>query len=312
MRTIIMLAACVCSMPGCIAWEIRDEMRTANRQLCDANPTLVHAIHGIEAVNQDIAQTNAQLAQVQVQLATTSGQLTDLHALLEQTDEHLVAVGATLRQTQPKMTSLDEQLERMRVINEVHAQLKDVNAALGPLGKSLSSLGGAMSFLGMGSSGDVLDDGQASAAAPGAGGEQPTATPAAKEESRGGEKAATDDAASMRRELLAGTWVQVFPRGISGEKSGAGTGEGRSEGRVLVLLGDGRYLQAEQGKPLVSGQWKRDGRTATLTPEGAGAAASAGGGEAKGPAVETFELVALSARTLTLRQGDALLVFGRP
>ncbi len=308
MKTVALLSLCVVFLPGCVAWEIRDGVREANRQLCDANPTLVHAVHGMESVNQDIAQTNAQLAQVQVQLAQVGGQLTDLHALLKQTDEHLVAVGATLGQTQPKMASLDDHLEQMKVINNVHEELKDVNAALGPLGKSLGSLGGAMSFLGMGSSGDLLDNEQAPAAGAGEAADQGAAT---KADGAGGEKgtAAPDATASMRRELLEGTWVQAYPSSAPGASPGQ-AGAGEKGGRVLVLMGDGRYLQAEQGKPLVSGRWKREGRTAIFTPEGAGASGNASA--ANGASVETFDLVTLSARTLTLRRGDSLLVFARP
>lgn len=300
MKTIIMLAACASFLPGCIAWEIRDEMRTANRQLCDANPSLVHAVHGMESVNQDIVQTNAQLAQVQILLERTNGQLTDVYALLKKTDEDLVAVGGTLNQTQPKMTSLDGQLERMMVINDVQNQLKEVNSALGPLGKSLGSLGGAMSFLGMGSSGDVLDDEHPPAPA---GSGQGAESAGAGTASGAGTGGPTSDAALMRRELLAGTWIQVYPPPTPP----------RTSGRVLVLMGDGGYLQAEEGQPLISGKWKREGRTATLTPEGASGGGGAQGAAAgAGAGVEKFDLVTLSAQTLTLRQGDSIRVFARP
>lgn len=290
MKTMLPLVPCALLLPGCVAFEIRDEVRTANRQLCDANTTLVHVVHGMESVNQDIDQTNAQLARVQVLLEQTGDRLDGVHALLKKTDDDLVAVDATLSRTQPKMDSLDGQLERMRVIYDVQAQLQEVNSALGPLGKSLGSLGGAMSFLGMGSSGDVLDD----EPTPGA----PAPTPGT------GAGAPVDGAASMRRELLAGTWIQVYPP----------PKPPRTSGRVLVLMGDGGYLLAEEGAPVVSGRWKRDGRTATLTPDakqGGSGGAGAGSAAAAG-SEEKYELVTLSARTLTLRQGDWLQVYARP
>ncbi len=292
--TIAALSSLLAVLPGCIAWEIRDEIRTTNRHLCEVEPALVHTLHGIE-------ETNRRIAEVHAAIQATQSQLADVQSELGKTEARLIAVSGTLDQTNPKLNNLDDGLERMRILNEVHATLKDVHKSLGPLGAAMGSLGGAMSFLGMGgdASPDLLEQ-EASAAqaaaAPAAGATAPAREPGAEPE-------VAEPAGTKRPDPILGTWVLVYPPPPAA--TGASTpAAATTRGRITIIMADGRFITAEDGRAPRTGRWMRQGRNLTFTyePSDPGAA----------PEVESGELLTLSSRTLTIRRGDVIRVHARP
>lgn len=278
LTTLIIAAAILPSLSGCIAWEIRDDIRTTNQHLCEVKPSLVHTLHAVEQTRHEIERTQQQLAAVQSQLA-------EVRATILSADQQIAGVGQTLGTTNPKLTNLDGGLERMRILNQVQESLDQTNAALGPLSKAMGSLGGAMSFLGMGGggSGDVL---AAEEAADGGDGDE-----------AGGESGQDRG----RLNPLLGAWLLVYPPpAVAPPQAENATA---AADRITVILADGRLLVAEQGHPPRTGRWNRQGRSLTLsldTPEGAPADS------------RTLELLTLNSRTMTVRAGDELRVYSRP
>lgn len=284
---LLIAAALTLPLSGCIAWEIRDEMRVTNQHLCEVTPALGHTIAMVEETNQKIAATNTRLDDVQASLTRTQAQLTAVYDALRQTDENLVSVGGTLVETNPRLNSLDGGLDRMSILNDMHATLKEVNATLGPLNKAMGSLGGAVSFLGLsGGSQDLLS---AEAGPTDSTGTQPAApasgTPAAD---------GTPQQLPPRQEFLLGTWVQVYPAPIAPE----------TVGRVIILTPDQKFITAQGNAPLQTGRWERKDRTFTAEYD------AAPGAQPQAP--EVRELLTLTSRTLTLRRGNEILVFTRP
>ncbi|MFN7021468.1 MAG: hypothetical protein ACK4WH_09095 [Phycisphaerales bacterium] len=279
------------ALPGCIAWEIRDEIRATNQHLCEVKPALVHTLHSVEETNQAIARTQAQLAEVQAALTQTQTHLASVHFSLKRTDGNLVAVGDTLGQTNPRLGDVQGELERMRILTEVNATLKDVHSTLGPLGRAMGSLGGAMSWLGM--RGDASTDLLS------------TEAPAASPDGAGAETAGVDAqevAGTKRPDPILGTWIMVYPL-PSAAPAGSPTSSSPSP-RITVVMADGRLLAVESGQRPRNGRWERSGRSLTLTLD-----AEAPGGQ---PETETAEILTLNTRTMTLRRGDDLRVHARP
>jgi hypothetical protein len=304
MKKIIPLLFALPFLPGCIAWEIRDEVRSTNQHLCEVKPALVHTLHAVEETNQKIALTQEQLAAMQAEIVKTQAMLTTVEAAMRQTDEHLVAVGGTLGATNPTLVELDGGLERMKVLNEVHASLKSTNEALGPLGKAMGSLGGAMSLLGMGgdSGPDLLADDQ------GAGGKADTDVAAAEPDAAGKGAGGTGNVGSggggegdKRPDPLLGTWVRVYPP--PAPVVAGSTAAPQSTARITVVTADGKFLTAEGGQPPRTGRWERKGRMLTFTYDAAAGAK---------PEVDTAELLTLNSRTMTVRRGDMIAVHSRP
>lgn len=322
LRPLVALLACPFLFGGgCIAWEIRDQMRAANSHIARTEWRLEDVTRDIEETSTRLAQVQATLTQTEATLAGThatlaqvSGQLTAVHASLQKTDDHLVAVGALIETTHPKLTTLDGDLDRMMILGDVNTSLKNVDLALKPLSKSMGMLSSAASFFGGGDNQDLLaresvpsepatpepaprDEG-AAAAAPGASppvvASPPAATAAATPPSPAttgtppapGTRAAP--AEPPRPDLLVGTWLLVYPPPAPPQRYG----------RAIILTADGAFLDAEPDKPLSRGHWTRTGRSVTMRPDA--------GDEA------TAELLTLTTRTLTLRRGDEIKVYSRP
>ena len=91
MKRILPLLVFVTTMPGCVVWEIRDEMRNVHAQLNE--------------VNAELGGVNTSLESVQIQLA-----------MLEQTRDRLIQVEGGLGQTNTSLSSLAQQLQLLRSI----------------------------------------------------------------------------------------------------------------------------------------------------------------------------------------------------
>lgn len=288
-RVFLVFAAAAMGMPGCIAWEIRDEIRATNQHLCEVTPALAMTLHSVDQTNREIAKTQVLLAEVQAALASTQKQIDELHASLKTTDGTVAGVAGTLGNTNPVLTDLSAELERLRMLNDVHTTLQKVETSLGPLSKAMGSLGGAVSFLGLGgdASRDVLAEEERMRAAGGGAGS--AAAEAGDGVQGGAEKA----------DPLLGTWVMVYPP-PGGDEEGADA----NPARITIFSADGRFITDAEGEKPSGGTWKREGRALTLTFD----AAVPG----QPPMVETLELLTLNARTLTLRREDVIRVHARP
>jgi hypothetical protein len=291
---IVIACAMACSLPGCIAWEIRDAIRTANYRMNEVDGLLSQTNDRLGNTNELVAATHATLQQVQGSVTQTNtdlehmkDQLDSLHASLRKIDEHVVATSGLLGETNPRLGTTNEAMERLRILQEIQATLLQTNSTLLPLQKAMSSLGGALSFLGMG------------------GEETPAPTSAAAPDGAAPEPAAGEatsaPAESRAGGYVGGTWVLVHPT-----PAASGTAAKSGPAGVLVLLADGRYLEGDNGKVHGTGKWVRKGSELRLTPE------TAGGAVTSARAGEVFEVVSVSARALTLRSGSDLRVYARP
>lgn len=278
-RTFVLLFAALCplALSGCVAWEIRDEMRTVNQHLKEIDPVLLNTRGLLATVNEDVRQTNARLDAV--------------HAELVQTRELLVAVEGSLKTANPKLLDVNSGLDRMQVLNDVHASLQRVEGHLGPLSRTMGSLGGTLSWLGMGGADtgtDLLASGPDAAE-----GRPPTGAATTAEAS---------PAARPQRDLLIGTWLLEFPPPTTPNVPPT----------AFVVKGDGTFIRAEAGKPASTGTWTRQDRTLTLTIDGTNPQPAAKPGQAPTGAPERVELLSVTLRTLTLRRDGEIRVFTRP
>ena len=107
LRALLVCLAAAVALPGCVAWEIRDEMRRTN----DSLATLRTDLEKLEKTNAMLDDVSAQLKDLRErqlsQVAVTNERLTELHARLE-----------TLKSIEVSLRSLDEQLVAVRSLVE--------------------------------------------------------------------------------------------------------------------------------------------------------------------------------------------------
>lgn len=331
---LLLLAAT--SLPGCIAWEIRDELRTVNQRMGEVDALLIDTREDVRATEAEIVRTNALVAEVYAAMAQTNSHLAQtnqeldrVYAALETVDRRLVAVTDSVTTTNPLLTSTNSELERLRVLTDVNQQLDRTNTALKPLAGTMAALTDTMSFFGGGSDEPVTDDPEPGPGDRQTAGAPPTdSTPAsdsapAADTTRTPPASAPGEAPARRTDPITGTWILAYPAPRdAGEQPLADSSTPATNPQVIVLLADGRFLAAERGRQLIGGTWTRSGRTLSLTPEPSAGGEPAGAGAQRPPASEgqpapgaravTRELVSLGPRTLTLRDGNDLRVFVRP
>lgn len=127
MRTVC--AALLCSLaaaPGCVVWEIRDEMRAVNTRL--------------DQVDASLAEVNAQLDGVQTTLDDTNVFLESVYGGLGDTN-----------------SSLEDMHERLRMLRSIEESLVRLDTHLGSLRRTINRIDGAIPFLSLGGGDEVLD-----------------------------------------------------------------------------------------------------------------------------------------------------------
>src|SRR5262245_13841783 len=90
-----MLLLAVLLMPGCVAWEIRDEMRNANTKLTDVHSSLGATNDRLDKVDNGLGRidaTNTSLDTLHQQLAL----LTSIKESLARLDTHLASLRKTI------------------------------------------------------------------------------------------------------------------------------------------------------------------------------------------------------------------------
>ncbi len=300
------------TLPGCIAWEIKDEMRAANQRLDETDGVLIETSNSIvtansriEAANDRIDTTNSRieetitridgtqslLREVHASIQQANTQLTQVQAALKNTDSHLEVVTGTIGDTRPLLTTANSGLDQLKILQEIQQTLTNINTALVPLQKTMAAFGSTMSFFGMGGEEEPI------AAAP-VDDTARAATPTAPAPA-GSEPAAPVAARSSN--FLVGTWLLAHPT-PSTETAAAAQPRPAD---VFIMLSDGNYLEGSQGKLLGGGKWALSGATLKLTPSSSG----------KQPGSEperTFDIVTTTPRSLTIRSASDFRVYARP
>jgi hypothetical protein len=279
-KTFIFVVVCALVSPwlgGCVVWEIRDGIRESNTQLVQVKSTLDNVNTSLDNVNSRLDNVNARLDKVDVGL----GRLDDTNL------------------------SLTDMKERLILLRSVEESLRNVDAHLASLRKTIGAIDSAIPFLDLGGDAPVEEPAPATAAAPDAGAEQiaaPGATPgAAAPDAVAGDAAkqpaAAEPAAPAKRDALIGTWVSAYP----------------DESRALVLQQGNTFvmIDAASGKNPTrrsTGRWAREKNTLTLD----GVQPPPQGKAPAQPQVQTWQILSLTARSVTIEGPDGIVVFAKP
>lgn len=225
------LLASLALLPGCVVWEIRDEMRSVNTRL--------------DSVDASLADVTSELTSVNDELTDIEVQLGDVRSTIDGTNESLDDVQGGLGRTNNALSSVEEQL---RLLRAIEASLSRLDTHLASLRKTINRIDGAIPFLSLG--GDEVVETPAETPAPAPDDQAPALADA-------GDRAAETRATSptpARRDPLVGVWITAQP----------------DDGATLVLQPDGRYLLSTpvDGAPdrREQGAWTRVGDTLTLSP----------------------------------------------
>lgn len=308
-------------LPGCIAWEVRDEMRQANANLAGANWRLDEAGVRLNLANKNLDDANRRLDTATERINQTQASIDGVHRVLLATNQRLLEAEAELTKTGPMMDTTNQRLEDLMILRKVQASLQQIEATLGPLSKSMSSMGGLVSMLGLGGEVEPApplppvatapDAGAGAGAGGGAGDGAGAAAPAATD-------VASAPPALRTLSLLTGTWIMAFPipEANAVQRQGGQRGPGGQGRQALVILSTGQYLLAVSGQPLATGAWVQQGKMLTLTPTTTPAPSSppAAAAPTAAPVAEpiVMEILNNTPRLLSVRVGDEVRVYSRP
>lgn len=175
MRVLAMVMAAMGVLPGCVAWQIRDEMRAANARLIDVQGTIV--------------QTNERLDRVESGLTR-----------LDQTNTLIGTVEQGLGRIDSTNTSLSTLEQQLALLNSINTSLSRLDTHLAALRRTIGRIDSVIPFLDLG--GDAPVDAPPPPAQAGAAGEgaAPTAEAGAAGQAEG---------QAARRDPLLGVWVPV-------------------------------------------------------------------------------------------------------
>lgn len=294
---------CLTAMPGCVVWDIRDEMRTTNsgmndvrKQLGVVEDRLGSVMERLDKTNEDLERTNQALAGVNTALAGTNRKLAQVETGLERLDA-----------TNGSLTGLQRQLN---LLEQINSSMGKLDGHLASLRKSLGGLNSMLPFFDIG--GDALPaSGETTAPAQAAAGDGEPAAGAGA----GGAAAAGTPAAGLPPSAIHGPWVSAYP----------------DRNQVLLLKPDGVMIQSSVDRSVPNlapqtqvGTWKREGNRLKLswTVEKTAPGPVPAGSPPGTPApmitktetiVSDFEIANQTSRSLTLMYGGrAVTVYGRP
>ncbi len=313
---ILLAMSAVCSLPGCVVWEIRDEMRRSNDQL-----TTVY--FGIDETKQAIDHTNKRLDQTNDRLNEVNEGLTRL----DRTNVLIDDVQRGLGRIDTTNTSLDSLQAQLALLRSMNVSMSHLDSHLASLRKTIGKLDSAIPFLDLG--GDTPIEEPVAAAPPPPPTEpapetttttaptaastptDPAADPAATTTPANPtdpQAAGTTPAAAQpaRRDPLSGSWIRKFPDELT----------------ALVLAADGTFVEQTRGTPIVRGTWTRSGSELTLTheiipptptpPPGAKPPATPPAPPAPQKVVRVHKILSQSARSVSLALNDQIVIYTRP
>lgn len=286
----IVCAAAILIMPGCVVWEVRDELRGVNGQLNEVNVRLDRVDTALGTTNAGVANANERLVSVD--------------AGLERVDE-----------TNAQLNTLQDQL---RLLGAIEQSLHRLDQHLWAVRKTVSSIDSMIPGVDLGLSDDPTPEamvaleqrGDAPAAPeppPGSAPGEPGTPPAEQGQDASppppGAPTEPAPAASARRDPLIGPWVRRYPA---------------QPGAVVFLDGGGFTADGAGFETLREARWRRDRGALVITPSSPPPSTPsqpppAGGGPAAQPGPVEWSIVSLSARSLVVRSGSGELhVYGRP
>lgn len=278
------LASCVL-LPGCVVWDIRDNLVKSNQQIGEVKAAIDKANVALDQANQDLANANQRLDNVEQGLT----KLDRTNALIDKVDNGLGKIDTT----NDALAKLDKQLA---LLASIDTSLGHLDQHLAAVRKTIGSINSMIPFMDLG--GGPEEPAAATAAvAPGAERAAPASGDAPK-----------DQQASPKREWLEGAWIMRVPNNPAGQ------------GGALVFSSDGTYA-SRTGLPPVGnerGTWTRDNTTLHLKPQQPVLKQETtrpdGTKENKEspPAPYDYTIVYCSQRALVLESNGAILVFGRP
>lgn len=151
----ILLVSCstLLVLPGCVVWEIRDELRGANKQLGEVQASLGK----LDETNQSLVDTNKAL---------------------DQTNKSIDDVQAGLARIDTTNSSLDGVDKRLAVLTPIQTSLNRLDQHLAALRRTIGRIDSVIPFLDLGGGEPVTDAGPVAAAEP-AEGAKPEPTDAA-------------------------------------------------------------------------------------------------------------------------------------
>lgn len=290
----LLLPALLLFLPGCVVWEIRDEMRATNQHLDDVKESLETANTAMATANEGLAQANSRLDQVDEGLAR-----------LDQTNTLMNDVGQDLGRVKVQLEGVGGQLA---VLDSIQTSLQRLDVHLASLRKTIGSIDSMIPFLDLGGGGQETplepDLTEMKPSVQAEGGDRPDAGEAA---------------AGQKRDVILGVWVRRYPEP---DVALVLLNDGKYI-RSTTVVGD---------PPLSEGRWTREGAVITFTPDpGAAASGTPPAGQPAGtnaasttgktpdavPATPAgprkMTIVSATTRTLALRSDlGELLVFGRP
>lgn len=269
-----LLLSLMFTLPGCVVWEIRDEMRGVNARLDQVETTLTSVNAGLESVNSELTDIEVQLG--------------DVRGTIDHTNDYLDSVYGGLDDTN---TSLGDMQERLLLLRSVQTSLTNIDAHLASLRKTINRIDGAIPFLSLG--GDEVVETPA----------DPVPTQAARTENdEPAQTPVADDAAPAdeqderrgspaRPDPLVGVWISAQP----------------SDGTTLVLRPGESYLLTrpidDDNDDRESGSWTRSGNTLVLTPKDS---------TVRGAPTRNLTIVLQTTRSLTVDNGSQVRVFVKP
>ncbi|MCC6428372.1 MAG: hypothetical protein IT435_16315 [Phycisphaerales bacterium] len=318
------LLACALGLPGCIVWDIRDQLQNANNQLVCVQEGLDQANKGLASANDLLNKTNERLDSVEEGLT----RLDKTNLLIDNVERGL----GRIDNTNTSLTTLEQQLA---MLNSIEKSLIRVDQHLAGLRKSMAAIDGVIPFLDLG--GDYVEPAGempiaselAKEQADTEAGEPATGQPSGTVASAEGQPAAGSASGSPpRRDSLMGAWISAYPdRSIAIVVHNDGTYE-RSAPAPASATPASQPAATAPAKPVIErGTWKREGVVITFTPEdtavaGAGQPAASGGGSAANSEAKpgepsakpawTVKVVSVSSRALAVEDDAKLVLFSRP
>lgn len=264
-------------LPGCIVWDIRDQLKQANAQLAEVNGS-------VTVTHSEIQQVKNRLNTMNADLGTTNDKLLEANTKLVDVQSGLTRVDTT----NSSLGTLDQQLTSMQ------ASLTKIDGHLASLRGTIGKLDSAIPFLDLGGDAPVehTSTQPADTAVP-ADANAPAATPA-------------DTQPRQPRDQLVGSWIAATPGKVF-------TFVLLADGRYFLDQGTnlqrGTWKRESQRITLTPDAPPAPTTTPTTTP----ANTAANTQPPAAPAPTTYDITNQTTRSLTLlSQDQSLIVLRRP